>query len=1405
MHEPKRRNRWIPEEVGFLNFWVYQEETYPFHNGNILFRGENGQGKSVSMQSIIPLLLDGNTHPSRIDPFGSGKRKIIDYLKVRGQVEKGRISYIYLTYKKRETNETITTGIGLKATNETDVEFWGFVIKDKKIGKDFLLSESIGYSRDGVEEFAPLLKKKLKKQIEDMNCGSFVDSKKDYAEAVNNQVFQFEDVESFKELTNLLIQIRSPKLSKEMKPDILYEALKNSLGELPSADFSMISNTIKDIDDYNRKIEKTTRDVALAETLSIDYKLYQQETLGNAAYRFSEVADDQKRTSELLEKKDKQIVHQMAKLEKINQQIKEMDLEENTKKDKLDKLESPEIRAHNNEKQKKIEDKSTKEESFTHKKNQLETNESTLLKLNHEVRGLKDTCFEIEKNIGELLRDLDDSAEYIQFHENKYYRTVAIANVTDFQKDKQYFTIWQSQLKEHIQSLKAVLTALDEEKRVQTDLTNKKEEIRVTESEMEGEEKEKIRLDKRFQADKDQYKKTFRSWIQNNQEFHLSTYQIGEMMNVIENLYEFQDMKPKIIEGELQDTKQHLQETINEEMYVNRSRIQLAEETIEALNTTKQELENEKERVPYFRHQLTTKHRQQLEENGVPFIPFYQSVDFSKVCSNLDQERIESALMDMGILDRLIVPSEYRNQVGDNDAFIIPHVRPASSHTLDAYLDVVLPKGSGVSKEEVLQVLKSISMENLSDGTYLATSGAYQHGLVKGVAATQSSATLIGEESRRRFREQQLHEIAEKINTQETMHAECKKNIQELEARKTQVGVEYENRPSLDEFETIHNERNKVKDRIGVLDGRREKLFYAHEGLVHLFKTKQNLRVQASMFLSGIINAETISSLVEASENEYNGIVGSLERHFHKYETKKTLLEINQGNVEKLEETIDEVKGEIYRLERQILGLQNEIQNIDDILKGLGIEEIEKEILLIRHRLRVLTGLIDDHKNQKPRVESDVDRLKNELSTHKNELTFIQKLYKAREEIFLVEIRANQIESSQPLEEIAISYQKVQANVSDALQALNRSVSEIRFQGLEDYSLTSKDSLLGHTAMTIEKHSEKKDTLELLHNEKKRLNVTLSVNGVKQNPLEFYSYLVNVKEQQESYLKKEEEALIKNVLIQGTGEKIRELILKAKTWKDEINDFMKTLNNSIGLRLLWEPIEKTDTVDSIATSKLVDLLGRDFSTLKDRDVEALSRHFMAKINSAKDRLNQSNNKEELENLEQALKQVLDYRDWYKFKIMYKLEGEEEKTLNADNLAKLSGGEKAMAIYIPLFSAAFSKYSTSSPDAPYMIALDEAFAGVDENNISEMFALMEQLEFDYILTSQALWCDYPTVSGINIYELIFDKVEQFVFSEPWQWNGTKREINKDVLAQKGLFFNEDNKIEGQAYQEEFVLD
>lgn len=76
----RAQNRWQMNRAGLLNFWYYTEETFDFSDGKLLLRGSNGSGKSVTMQSFLPVLLDGKKSPDRLDPFGSRARKMEDYL-----------------------------------------------------------------------------------------------------------------------------------------------------------------------------------------------------------------------------------------------------------------------------------------------------------------------------------------------------------------------------------------------------------------------------------------------------------------------------------------------------------------------------------------------------------------------------------------------------------------------------------------------------------------------------------------------------------------------------------------------------------------------------------------------------------------------------------------------------------------------------------------------------------------------------------------------------------------------------------------------------------------------------------------------------------------------------------------------------------------------------------------------------------------------------------------------------------------------------------------------------------------------------------------------------------------------------------------------------------------------------
>ena len=72
-------DRWKMNRIGFVNFWLYDEEDFEFVDGKLLLRGQNGSGKSITTQSFIPFVLDGDRTPSRLDPFGSSDRRMEYY------------------------------------------------------------------------------------------------------------------------------------------------------------------------------------------------------------------------------------------------------------------------------------------------------------------------------------------------------------------------------------------------------------------------------------------------------------------------------------------------------------------------------------------------------------------------------------------------------------------------------------------------------------------------------------------------------------------------------------------------------------------------------------------------------------------------------------------------------------------------------------------------------------------------------------------------------------------------------------------------------------------------------------------------------------------------------------------------------------------------------------------------------------------------------------------------------------------------------------------------------------------------------------------------------------------------------------------------------------------------------
>ena len=228
---------------------------------------------------------------------------------------------------------------------------------------------------------------------------------------------------------------------------------------------------------------------------------------------------------------------------------------------------------------------------------------------------------------------------------------------------------------------------------------------------------------------------------------------------------------------------------------------------------------------------------------------------------------------------------------------------------------------------------------------------------------------------------------------------------------------------------------------------------------------------------------------------------------------------------------------------------------------------------------------------------------------------------------------------------------------------------------------------------------------EELRQKARRVQLMLEYDGKRVNPYYLRAQLEKNMALQRQLLNEKDRELYEEIIMNSVGRIIRGRIQRAEHWVEEMNRLMDERDTSSGLRfrIRWKP-RTADHEDEIDTQDLVELLKSDPRLLKESDMSRITNHFRVKIERAKQQLEV---KGFGESFHQIIKEMLDYRHWLEFRLLFQKEGQIWKELTDRAFFQFSGGEKAMAMYIPLFSAAYSRYSDARPDAPRIISLDEA--------------------------------------------------------------------------------------------------
>lgn len=1321
-------SRWHMHRMGLIDFWFYTNEEFYFKDGHMLLRGSNGSGKSVTLQSIIPLLLDGNKSSERLDSFGTRARKMETYLIDEDSDRNDRIGYLYLEFKREDSNLYKTIGMGLRARKNKPLESWYFVIEDnRRINKDIML----------INNNLAIAKSTLKALIGDQ----LIESQKEYMARVNQALFHFSNHDEYKETVNLLVQLRSPKLSNSLKPTMINEILSRSLQPLSEEDLRPMSEALSNMDDIQDQLEMLKQGFQAANTI---FKVYDQYNC-SVLHKKAVLADEEQKRFENVQKQQKDFLHRQEEnqqdLGKVLKQKEALLQEQTALKNEYSSLMKDDIIQLTNELEVHRKNHQEKQSHLQEKEKQLNVKEHVYFEEKSRSKKLKSKQEELDSDIHSIFQEMESLQENLQFEEQISLKEEFITHL-----DKEYdFTYTLNRVKEEITQLSQgieLFAQVDQEKRM---LSRLNEENERKQQDYQDAIRQIEKLRSQLILEIEAYKEQISKWNESN---HLLVLNSNELITILNGIEE-EVKSARGMEDILQNRYQEVFKRLSQDLIQNQHEQKQLSKNIFDLEEELEHWQTMKDPSPTEDEQ-TKKSRSYLKEKNVRFKPLYAFLEYGNDVSAIQKDIFEEQLIRMGILNSLVMCKSDEEKLdmypsGMADQFLLVE------NPIDTYKTCVLHSEN--DSINFTQVLKHFGWNTQAIQT---NRSRYLHGLVTGIVSKERQSIYIGKESRELYRQNKIQELKQELSQYK---------------QKLEVFLE-EERKIQEAFKTLEEEKNAYPSQhsLNVIHREIEKTEIEQEAIFdQIQKLKEELEqcrknVHAlQLSLSKICERLGISMLKEVFENRkedfehYKSYVEDLKATHVRYLSNEEVLMMTQSRVEDLSQDVFLLNQEKNQLIKEIEMLKKMIESIQKQMDELGYQDIQDRIMQILDRQQQIPEEI----SKQDQKIGDLQQREEQFQMRLKELEETIQLQRKRRDETLDAFKQEQdlgyvthekLDVKETIGKIEKKY--VNLRNKEVLQTELQNVFHNNKGQLQDYGLI------------IHNIFEEKE-------ENTRMDIQTRYKGQNVSFIQLMQNLSQDIEQQKLLLEESDRNLIEDILVNTIAKKIRTHIQSSKRWVEQMNRYMRAMNTSSGLKLSlrWHS-HKAESEEQLSTEQLVHLLEKDVQVLKEQDFKKLSSHFRSKLKLAR---KLADDEASLKSFHQVMREVLDYRTWFDFQIEYEKQGERKKELTNNAFFTFSGGEKAMAMYVPLFSAVAAKYEQASEDAPLIIALDEAFAGVDENNIENMFALIQKFGFDYIMNSQVLWGDYSSVPSLAIHELFRPENANFVTVISYEWNGKQKRM------------------------------
>jgi uncharacterized protein (TIGR02680 family) len=1335
----ERAVRWEPSRAGILNVWRYYDEELEFHEGRLLLRGPNGTGKSKALELLLPFLFDANLRANRLSTFGTGERTMHWNLMGEGASGTTRVGYVWLEFRfpgaafsgsafPGDADRWFCCGARLQASTHTTTVHSDYFTTDLRIGRPGGLSLLTDAGQ-------PLTKSVLEERLGEH--GTLHPTAADYRAAVRSTLFPGLSEQRYDALITALLQLRTPKLSQRLDPSLLSSLLSRALPPLGQQEIVELAEGFERLDRQRERLARLDEEVQAARTLAGRQRTYVQRVLRAASATLissTTELDNLTRTARRSAEEYQHVAERKAeaanRIEVLSQEQEQIegqitgltDSDAYRQGRELDKLRQQVRQAHERAAQIRAD--------ADGKRAVADTDEAAVLTA-QQVAGAREG----------VARDRQADAMRAASRANLAGVHTEIEAYLDADVTRARQLLRGAVNGRHAQ-VDTVRRALDEHERAVTLRRAAEDDLDSAREDLSAAQNRHTEAAERHELEVTRLAGRLREWVAGCRE--LSFPDPDELLGLIESEAALLRLVETVAARVLGEITRDETITEAERDGKRRQREELAAE-----------LENLRGKPDLPPDPPRTRTADRSTMTGAPL---WRLVRFTDSTPEAAQGPIEAALEAAGLLDAWV---GHTGAVEGHDIFADPYsINPVPGASL---ADVLLPEPDcEVPAATVRRLLACVAYGERLPAIHPAAIGADGGWRLGNLTGTwhKDQAAHIGALARERARQLRMNELSRQIHELDTAIAGLDSRLDALRARRVAVANERDARPDHRDLAEAARELTLaesavtgaellVRRRIEVLGTRERAVADALRSLTALAAEHAVPSDRASLDAL----ARAVDGFREIAENWLDAhhdlvlarqAVSGLARQAERSGTIAAQREGEASLAERqhrtLTATLDAVESTVGMDYRQVLAELDELRTRQS--------EVRRELDRTRHSATELAerlGALDSRRTADAAARDLATETRDRAAHRFRHLaggsfpTDSGMDDRARFESILSDsegVRAA-LDAARLVAATWPALPHAPNNLGDALHRLSESVHACRtaLSDRADLDLESDEDVQVFTAL---------------------------VNGVRVGAAELLTILRAEAERSRREITERERELFDQTLTGDTRRHLAARIRQAGELVDAMNARLERVRTAskVAVRLVWQVAQ--DLPPGTRTAR--ELLLKDPVRLTDADREALHRFF-------RDRIEQAKAADTATSWEQQLAQVFDYTTWHQFVVkVNRGNGADWQLLTKKLHGALSGGEKAIALHLPLFAAVAAHYQ-ATPRAPRLILLDEVFVGVDSSNRGQVFGLLSALDLDLVLTSDHEWCTYQELSGIAIHQLITGADnDDAVTTARFVWNG-----------------------------------